>query len=199
MYSFCLEPTLYHSAQALGVPYPHWIYVSGGIFLTDFYDSARPGLIPAGAHACLYYDGAFVPNEAEVKRLGPVRWITVLGGAAVAAHTGACDYESGNAIHDDPALLREWAVARKAMNCRARLYCDRSDAAAAMAQVHDLENVRWWIATLDDKRWTAEDLLADLSRNHGVTIPAERLWANQFAGGVTAAYDTSQLYPGQAW
>ena len=68
--------------------------------MTVFYDSARPDLIPAGAHACLYYDGEFTPTEAEVKRLGPVRWITVLGGAGAAAHTGCIDSESGNDAYD---------------------------------------------------------------------------------------------------
>jgi hypothetical protein len=164
----------------------------------DFYDSARWGLIPHGARAMLYYDGRFAATPADAERFGPVRWITVLGGASSALHTGAIDYEIGNLAYDG-SQLRDWAAARKAMNCRARVYCSRSDAAKAWDQVHDLANCVMWIATLDNRRWPAAQLAADLQQNWHADIPVDRLWGNQFAGGMTAAYDTSQLYPGQAW
>ena len=78
------------------------------------------------------------------------------------------------------------------MNCRARIYCDRADVPRAQAQVGHLKNVCWWLATLDNRRWTAQELAADVER-YGVALPLETIWANQYAGGMAAAYDTSVL------
>ena len=159
--------------------------------MTVFYDSARPGLIPAGAHACLYYDGEFTPTEAEVKRLGPVRWITVLGGAGAAAHTGCIDFETGNEAYVGDQL-RQWAVGRKAMNCRARVYCNFSDSAKAHAQVGDLPNVVWWLATLDGHQLTAGQVVERLAE-FGVHVGEDKIWAQQYQGGPSAPFDESIL------
>lgn len=145
----------------------------------DFYDAVTPGNIPQGAHACLYYDGEFAATAGQAKRFAAVRWITVLGGAAAAAHTGILDWEKGNADFTGTEL-RDWAAQRKAMNCKARVYVDRANFAAASKDVEGLDNVWWWIATLDGDKlsatWTG------------------RLWAVQYAGGMTAKVDTSVLY-----
>jgi hypothetical protein len=164
--------------------------------LTDFYDSARPGLIPAGARACLYSDGLYTPTPAQVKRLGPVRWITVLGGAAAAAHAGCADFELGNAVFSVPGRLREWAAARQAMKCRARPYFSFSNAKAVHDQLAGLDNVLYWVATLDGKRLTPAQVVARLAE-YGVVVGEEKLWAHQFQGGPTAPYDVSELYA--AW
>jgi hypothetical protein len=145
----------------------------------EIYDSTRPALIPAGSHACLYWDGDYRATPAQAKRFAAVRWITVLGGKAAAAHTGCIDFEKGNEAYD-PARLRAWAEERKEMGCRARVYCDRADHAAAQKAVAGLANVCWWIATLDEDK-----LHATWTKN---------LWAVQYAGGVKASYDTSVLY-----
>ena len=145
----------------------------------DFYDSTRPAEIPAGSHACLYFDGDYKATLEEAARFAATRWITVLGGAAAAAHTGCADYEQGNPVFDGTAL-REWAEARKAMNCRARVYTDLANLGKAMAQVEGLPNVVWWLATLDGNKL------------HATYI--ERLWGVQYAGGPDAAFDTSVLY-----
>jgi hypothetical protein len=144
-----------------------------------FYDSTQPNLIPAGSHACLYYDGDYKADIAAAKRFAAVRWITVLGGAAAAAHTGVIDFEAGNAAFKGNAL-QEWAKARQAMGCRARVYTDLANLPAARKQVAGLPNVVFWLATLDGNKLHASYI--------------DDLWGVQYAGGETAAYDTSVLY-----
>lgn len=143
--------------------------------MTDFHDSARWGLIPAGADAALYHDGRFAATAADARRFGRVRWITVTGDYR---HCGIIDYEAGEPDFA-PARLRAFVAGRKAMNCRARVYCNRSTFPAAAEAVKGLP-VEWWISTLDGDKlsahWTAG------------------LWAVQYAGGMTAQYDTSVLY-----
>jgi hypothetical protein len=166
--------------------------------MTQFYDSARWGLIPAGTRACLYLDGRYAVTPEQAKRFGPRRWITVLGGGAAAGGAGCIDYETGNLAYEG-AQLWVWAQERRAMNCRARVYCSRADAARAHAAVGALPNVVWWIATLDgDDAWTAERMAASLASGDGgsvtpVVIPAERIWGIQWKGGPSASYDESVL------
>lgn len=159
-----------------------------------FYDSARWGLIPEGADAALYWDGRYAPPASAMGRFGRTRRITVLGGAAAAANAGAADFESGNEVFTGNQLL-EWAQARQAMNARARVYCDFENLPRAYSLVGHLRCVCWWLATLEldnGRQWTAEDLAAEALR-HEVTVPLETVWAVQYAGGMTAAYDTSLL------
>jgi hypothetical protein len=162
--------------------------------VTQFFDSARWGLIPAGADAALYADGRYslTQQQADAHPFGAVRWITVLGGASAAAHAGIADWESGNAVFTGDAL-RQWALARKAMDCRARVYCDRANLQDALNLVGDLPNVIFWLSTLDGKQWTAADLLADIDAVEHVVLPAERLWAIQWKGGPSAPFDQSVL------
>lgn len=161
--------------------------------MTTFYDSARWGLIPAGSDAALYWDGRYAPPASALSRFGKVRRITVLGGAPAAANAGCADFELGNAVFEGDAL-RQWALARKAMNCKARVYSSRADLQKALNLVGDLPNIVHWVATLDGKPWTAADLLADIDEANHVVIPAPRLWAVQYAGGPSAPFDTSLLY-----
>jgi hypothetical protein len=161
-----------------------------------FYDAVTPANIPDGAHACLYWDGRYKATAAQAARFAAVRWITVEGGAAAAAHAGAADAEQGNPVFD-PALLREWAVARKAMNARARVYTDRANLPRNWDAVSDLGNVVWWISTLqldNGRQWTAQELAGDIGANEKITIPLDKLWAVQYAGGVTAKTDTNLLF-----
>jgi hypothetical protein len=158
-----------------------------------FYDAVTPAAIPARADACLYVDGLYAATAQQAARFAAVRWITVIGGAAIARRSGCADYEPGNPVYSTPGALRAWAAERHAMGCRARPYFDRADAARAWEQVHDLPNVFPWVATLSGTRQTAEELAADLADNWGAPIPADRLWGNQFQGGIRAPYDVSIL------
>jgi hypothetical protein len=166
--------------------------------MTEFYDSARWGLIPAKADALLYYDGRYAATHADAKRFTAVRWITVLGGATAAPHAGAIDYEQGNLAYEG-SQLADWVLARKAMNTRARVYCSRADAAKAHALVGGQPNVVYWLATLDgDSSWTAAKMSANLAHGDGgavtpVSIPASRIWGIQWKGGPTAPFDESTL------
>jgi hypothetical protein len=161
--------------------------------MSIFYDSARWGLIPSGADALLYIDGRYAPPASELKRFGRTRRITVLGGTNAAAHAGAIDFEEGNAAYEVHGRLRDWALARQAMNCRARVYSNRSDLPKAHALVGDLKNVVYWVATLDNKRWTAAEILADILLAERLRLDPAKIWAVQYAGGMTAKYDTSIL------
>ena len=158
--------------------------------MTLFYDAANPDNIPAGARACVYADGEFKATPVQVKRLGPTRYITVEGGAQAAKGAGCADAESGNPVYD-PALLREWAVERGAMGCRARVYSNRSDFKRVWDATHDLKNACYWVATgeLDNgKQWTAAALAANLAQWGVPGLNPARLWAVQFTlnphGGV---------------
>jgi hypothetical protein len=161
--------------------------------MSIFYDSARSGLIPTGADAALYVDGRYKVTPQQAKRFGRTRWITVLGGSAVAAEAGAADFEAGNSVHDIPGKLRSWALERQAMNCRARVYCDRADLGKALSLVGDLPNVCFWLATLDGKPWDAAELLAEIKAAYRIALKLERLWGIQYEGGMTAPYDKSIL------
>lgn len=163
--------------------------------MTEFYDSARFGLIPAGSDAALYVDGRFAVPAADWGRFGKTRGITVIGGASAAAHAGAIDFELYNPAFSGDGL-REWALARKAMNCRARVYIDRANLQRAKNLVGDLPNVCYWVSTLqldNGRQWTVTDLIADIFAVEHVMLTPEVVWAVQFAGGMTAAYDTSLL------
>jgi hypothetical protein len=142
----------------------------------DFYDSTRPDLIPADTAACLYYDGLYAATPEQAKRFRAVRWITVLGDYR---HCGIADFEAGNEVYDKAGKLREYVQGRVNMGARARVYCDRSNLAKVRA---DLEGLSYlvWIGTLDGNKLSPD------------WTPG--LWAVQFAGGETAAYDTSILY-----
>jgi hypothetical protein len=159
--------------------------------MPEFYDSASQRF-PAGAeYVALYGDGDYRAPVSVARRFAHVRYITVLGDYATC---GIADWEKGNAVFRS-GVLRTWAQGRKRMNCLARVYCDRSNAPEALEQVAGMGNVRWWISTLDGNAlWTAEELAADLRDNWHADIAAADLWGVQFAGGMTAAWDTSTLF-----
>jgi hypothetical protein len=142
----------------------------------DFYDSTQPELIPEGSHACLYFDGDFAAAEEQAKRFEAVRWITVLGDFA---HCGIADFEAGNQVFSQPGALRAYVQGRKNMGVRARVYCDRENLPTVRSELEGLEYLVW-LSTLDGDKLSAS------------FTPG--LWGVQFAGGVTADFDTSVLY-----
>jgi hypothetical protein len=156
-----------------------------------FFDSATEGNITRGGYAALYLDGEFAATKEEAKAFEHVRWITVLGDP----DAGAGDYEPGNPLYE-PGRLRIWAAERHGRGKRVRVYCDRADAASAARAVAGIPH-QWWISTLDNRRWTAKELAADLEAHWRVKIAAKDLWANQYQGGMHATEDVSDLY--QSW
>jgi hypothetical protein len=142
----------------------------------DFYDSTRPAEIPAGSHACLYYDGDYAASPAQAKRFAATRWITVLGDYR---NCGIADFEAGNEVYSKPGALRAFVEGRKSMNVRARVYCDLSNLQTVRSELAGLAYLVW-LSTLDGNKLSAD------------YTPG--LWGVQFAGGPTAAYDTSVLY-----
>jgi hypothetical protein len=162
------------------------------------YDAASEHF-PAGTqYAIPYVDGKYAATPEQVKAIPHVRWNTVLGGQAVAAKAGVCDFEPGNESFEDPAALRAWAEGRLAMNKLARCYTNFANIALAAERLSGLGNVRWWLATLDGVQRTAAELVEMAARYH-VTLDPATVWAQQYAGGLTAAYDTSILMPGATW
>jgi hypothetical protein len=139
----------------------------------NFYDSVSPEKIPADTHACLYYDGLFAAAPEQAKRFEAVRWITVLGDYRHA------DYEIGNEVYSKPGALRAFVQGRINLGLRARVYCNRSTLPTVRSHLEGLHYLVW-IGTLDGNK---------LSPNW-----TSGLWGVQYAGGETAAYDTSILY-----
>jgi hypothetical protein len=159
--------------------------------MPDFYDSASQRF-PAGAeYVALYGDGDYKAPASMARRFPHVRRITVLGDYATC---GIADWEAGNAVFRG-GTLRAWIEGRRRMNCLARVYCDRGNAEEALQQAAGMPNVRWWISTLDgNPHWTAGELALDLAQNWHAPIAPDILWGVQFAGGMTADYDTSTLF-----
>lgn len=146
----------------------------------DFYDSTKPNLMPARSHVLVYLDGryAVAPSDPALKRFAAVRWITVLGNWEDA---GAVDYEAGNHVYSTPGALRTYVQGRASRQLRARVYHNRSDTSRVLAELYGLEgHYEHWVATLDGNKLSA-DYLHDM-------------WGVQYAGGVTANYDSSILY-----
>jgi hypothetical protein len=142
----------------------------------DFYDSTQPAKIPAGSHACLYFDGDYAATPADAKRFAATRWITVLGDYR---NCGIADFEAGNEVFSKPGALRAFVEGRKSMNVRARVYCDLSNLPTVRSELGGLEYLVW-LGTLNGNKLSAD------------YTPG--LWGVQYAGGPTAAYDTSILY-----
>jgi hypothetical protein len=146
----------------------------------DFYDSTKPALFPHGSHVLVYVDGRFAvsPGDPVLKNFAAVRWITVIGNWEDA---GAADYESGNHIYAAPGALRTWVQGRASRGLRARVYHNRGDEGRVKAELFGLEgHYEHWVATLDGNKLSASYL--------------PKMWGVQYAGGVTANYDTSILY-----
>lgn len=142
----------------------------------DFYDSTQPDLIPEGSHACLYYDGDYAATAEQAKRFAAVRWITISGDYR---NCGIVDFEEGNPVYSDSGALRAYVQGRHDMGTRARVYCDRSNLPTVRSKLEGLEYLVW-LATLDGNK-LSPDYTAGL-------------WGVQYAGGMTADYDTSVLY-----
>ena len=146
----------------------------------DFYDSAKPGLIPPGSHALVYVDGryAVAPSDPVLKKFAAVRGITL---AENWRDAGAIDFEPGNYAYEVPGALRAYVQGRLSAGFRARVYHDRSRTADVLARLYGLGGrYEHWVATLDGNKLSADYLPG--------------MWGVQYAGGVTAGYDTSVLY-----
>ena len=82
-------------------------------------------------------------------------------------------------MYSKPGALRAFVEGRKSMNVRARVYCDLANLPTVRSDLEGLEYLVW-LSTLDGNKLSP-----------GYT---PGLWGVQFAGGPTAAYDTSVLY-----
>lgn len=160
--------------------------------MIQFYDAVIPVHIPGRDYAALYFDGTYGQVGQMAARLfGHCRWITVTGDFE---HCGIADFEEGNPVFDTPELLAEYLKGRAALyngrGRRGRIYCDRANAAKALYYAGDAPR-EWWIATLDNRDWSASQLARDLAENWDAKIPATEIWANQNVPG--QRYDTSNL------
>lgn len=166
--------------------------------MIQFYDSVNPDHIPSFAeYAALYHDGIYAPaNRAAAHRFKHKRWITIHFDYA---NCSIIDFEKGNPCYQEPSGLRIFAVGRKKMGFKSRIYCDRADLARAFHGLGSMtadESLLWWIPTADDKNWSAEELARDIHQNWGVTIRPERIWANQNVWNRAAGWDRSNLFLG---
>lgn len=158
-----------------------------------FYDSASYTFPEAAEYVCLYGDGLY-QYRGDFAGFSHYHWITVLGNPRFFI----ADYEPGNAVYEIPGRLASWADGRLSARKSCVVYCDRAnlhrahDELAGILGTHPA--LRWWIPTLDGRRWTAMQLSNDIAAQWGVWIPASRIWANQFAQGGNGAYDVSDLF-----
>jgi hypothetical protein len=149
--------------------------------MTDLiaYDATDPGNIPADAAVILYYgDGKYEWTSDSLARFPKARRraITVEGDPAC----NIADVEHGDMKPSDvPAFLAAWWQEHPG-GSRGTVYCTRSTLVAVQAICAGREfNV--WLATLDGSQPRSID-------------PPGTLVAVQYAGGVTAEYDTSIVW-----
>jgi len=143
-----------------------------------FYDASNSHNVPSGVHAAVYMDGEFAWTESEIKRMGPIFRITVLGGVEAAHKARSIDIEKGNPAYD-PERFMPFLIERSRHYGDATPYCDRSD--RPMVEQHCeragiLHLMRFWIATLDG------------------TQDVEGAWAVQYSGGFHSPFDISVLH-----
>jgi hypothetical protein len=161
------------------------------------FDAATWENLPLRSQLMLYGDGDYAAPPTAAKQLDAiaVRYITVTGDYR---GCGAIDWEPNNPCFT-PGTLRSYVRGRRALNVMARVYCDRANAAEAIAALRDFGNgsllsynkLFWWISTLDNHEWSAVELAAELTHNWDAPILPQALWGNQFA---TGSYDTSTVY-----
>jgi hypothetical protein len=157
-----------------------------------FYDSANFNEIPHDAtHAALYADGEHaVPRGANIWRIPFRRWITITGDHP---RCGIADYEHLNPVYDVPGKLREWAIRRHTIHLSIPIvYCDRANLHSAVSELRGIQR-RWWIPTLDNKAWTAQQLHDDILARWEIDIPVGDIWANQYTDHLNQ-YDESNLF-----
>jgi hypothetical protein len=165
----------------------------------DFYDSAELAWPPGVTRVMLPVDGEFAVSKDYAQRFERARWYTVTGDYHSA---GTADFEAGNLVYSQPGKLYKFVAGRIGLGHRARVYASRTNMRRALDLTEGLD-VWWWVPTLqrlNNGQWwkpSAVELAADLRENWDATVPVDRLWANQYAGGPHSGYDISQLY--QRW
>lgn len=143
-----------------------------------FYDATNPRNVPSGVHAGVYIDGDFAWDRDEIRRMGKVFQITVLGGAQAAHQARAIDIERGNAAYD-PERFMPFLIERTKHYGDATPYCNRSDRPMVMQHCERagiLDRMHFWIATLDGTQ----------------DVPGA--WAVQYQGGLSSPVDLSVLH-----
>lgn len=150
-----------------------------------FYDAASPHAVPSGVYAAVYVNGFKWP-EADVQRMRRVIRVSVEREASWARHARVIDVESGAALPEDvvPFLHERLSLGHH----DGTAYVNRSNILDVHERVvHERERTgndhflcRYWMATLDGSQPTEYDRL--------------HLWAVQYHGGMSAAYDLSVLY-----
>lgn len=173
--------------------------------MSDFYDSAEwPTQPPDDLYGVKYADGDFAQYQGRVAFLHK-RLITVHGHYRTC---GIIDPERGNwAAY--PWTFTRFVRGRQAMNVEAITYSDRADARGHLEVLGWRGEpwpdpglpgaplwayTDWWIATLDDRPWTAAELAVELATSWGAPIPAHKLWANQNRQINGGTIDVSTLY-----
>lgn len=168
-----------------------------------FFDAAYPENLPRGRLVALYADGDFAVTKSQLDALQPagVRWITVTGNGEIAS---ILDAQPDNFL--SPARIRGFVRTRRAANEDAIIYTPRSWVAEYLAILTDFGHgslgqyagLFWWIPTLDNTQWTAEELSADLAENWEAEIPPGRIFGNQWTQlpqlGIGAKVDVSSLF-----
>lgn len=173
--------------------------------MTDVYDSATwPEQPPDEAYGLKYGDGQYLEYQGKVAFLHR-KLITVHG------HYRTCeaiDPERGNwAAY--PWTLRRFVRGRRSLAGQSLLYTDRADAREHLVtlgwQGEPWPDVigsnsplwaytDWWVATLDDRPWTADELAADLAQTWDAPIPAHKIWGNQRSRIAQGGIDVTTLF-----
>lgn len=146
------------------------------------YDSANAASLPAGADVYAAYVNGEFANYSKVRLRFPrarIFGIDVIGDSSRAA--SIIDWEEGNQCFT-PAALKNFVIEReKFMPHTACVYCDRANLPLAEETLKGLWHVLW-ITTLDGTRMTGQR-----------TSSGNLIVATQYAGGLTAPYDTSEV------
>ena len=154
-------------------------------------DAVTPANIPAKLGcAAAYVNGEFEWTRQELARFPRVIRISVLPDPKAAAKARALDVENHDATPADaPAFVRY----RQGIHHRdATIYCNRSTLPAVLEHLGDLQP-RLWIATLDGRAWTPDELAIDIAAAEKIPVSPERIWAVQYVT-LAPGYDLSLVY-----
>jgi hypothetical protein len=162
--------------------------------VAPFYDSTNPLAIPEGSLAAWYGAGDFTTHVTEaLKRrfAGHILISNMPRDAAAAAACRVLDVETGAASAADAPDFVD--IRRAHGHEDSTIYMQLSTVPAVVAALGS-RRPRLWVAWWREPAATRDEIVAALLELYKLRIAPERIWAVQWHGAPTAAYDSDELF-----